>query len=355
MRTIPIRSDGDVTRAVAIATRAARDACLEEAQVNAVATAASELARNIVKYAGAGQLSVRKVTDDAGIGVRIVASDRGPGIADVATALRDHYSTGGTLGLGLPGVKRLMDELVVESEPGKGTKITATSWVGDRRRAHRTASRPSGGFQTRHASTERLVAGEDGVDGVVAAATVRPHPTERVSGDSATLRWIDDRVLVAIVDALGHGPAAAAITQQAQAVLGSTRSTDVVTIMGAVHQALRTTAGAAVGLAVVDPAGRTFETAAVGNIRVRVVGASDRRLEWTAGTVGAQYRTPRVTRDVLGDATLLIYSDGVGDRFETRDYPGLRSDHPDIAAKIIVERFGKDHDDASCLVLRCPR
>ncbi len=63
------------------------------------------------------------------VGVRVVATDQGPGIEDVEQALSDHYSTGGTLGLGLSGVKRMMDELMISSDPGKGTRVEATKWV----------------------------------------------------------------------------------------------------------------------------------------------------------------------------------------------------------------------------------
>ena len=115
-------------------------------QKSRVTTATSELARNIVKYAGSGQFSVNRIEDGERTGVQIVARDRGPGIADVPAALRDHYSTGGTLGLGLPGVKRLMDELEVDSKPGKGTTVTATLWdrapTRPRRRVTRATTLP---------------------------------------------------------------------------------------------------------------------------------------------------------------------------------------------------------------------
>ncbi len=353
MQTIPIQSDTDVARAVAMTTLTARKAGLDAMQVNAVSTATSELARNIVKYAGTGNLTVRRVDEDGVAGVRVVASDRGPGIDDVESALRDHFSTGGTLGLGLPGVNRLMDEMKIDSSPGRGTRVTATLWARDHKRARRTTTRTPTSFRLRPASIVKLEPGQNGAGKVAAAARVRPHRTERVSGDAVTLRRVGDRVLAALVDGLGHGVAAAAIAERAGSVLVSTQSTDVLVIMKAVHEALRSTAGAAVGIAVVDPEQRSYETVAVGNVRVRIVGDSDRRLDWTEGTVGTEYRTPDVKRGLLGDATLLLYSDGIADRFEAGDYPGIRSDSPSTAVRIIMERFGKDHDDASCVVLRC--
>jgi serine/threonine-protein kinase RsbT len=93
-----------------------------------IVTAASELATNILKYAGSGELWVRAVERGRSQGLEIVAADRGPGIGDTAQALRDNFSTGGTLGLGLPAVRRLMDEFKLESEVGKGTRVTIRKW-----------------------------------------------------------------------------------------------------------------------------------------------------------------------------------------------------------------------------------
>jgi serine/threonine-protein kinase RsbT len=102
------------------------------AEVAMIATVASELGRNILKYGGGrGQLAVTWIEDGTprGGGVEIQAVDYGPGFVDVEAALRDHYSTGGTLGLGLPGAARIMDSLEIESQPGSGAIVTARKWV----------------------------------------------------------------------------------------------------------------------------------------------------------------------------------------------------------------------------------
>ena len=107
-------------------------------QVSMLATVASELGRNILKYGGAkGYLLVTWIDDmpEYGNAIEIKAVDYGPGFVDKQRALSDHYSTSGTLGLGLPGVARIMDALEIESEPGAGAVVTATMWV--RRRDRR--------------------------------------------------------------------------------------------------------------------------------------------------------------------------------------------------------------------------
>ena len=192
----------------------------------------------------------------------------------------------------------------------------------------------------------------DGHTGVVAAARIRPHRTERVSGDVATLRWVGERVVLVVVDGLGHGSNAAVIARRAEASLSMSSTAHVPAVVAELHEALLPTDGAAVAVTVLDPAERSFEAAAVGNVRVRVIGKTDQRLDWSAGTVGTEYRNPTVASGSLDDGTLVMYSDGVADHFELSDYPGIRSDSPEIVSRIIVERFGKEHDDASCVVAR---
>ncbi len=93
-----------------------------------ITTAVSELARNIYHFAGKGIVIIFSLEGDQK-GIKIICQDDGPGIADIKLAMTDGYSTGKSLGLGLPGTKRLMDEFQIESESDKGTKITVTKWL----------------------------------------------------------------------------------------------------------------------------------------------------------------------------------------------------------------------------------
>ena len=87
------------------------------------------MARNLVRYAARGEIVLRLVDDSGRRGVEVLAADDGPGIADVARAMQDGFSTSGGLGLGLPGVRRIMDEFEISSEFGKGTRVTARKWI----------------------------------------------------------------------------------------------------------------------------------------------------------------------------------------------------------------------------------
>jgi serine/threonine-protein kinase RsbT len=93
-----------------------------------IVTAASELARNTVVYGGGGTVELQQLNDGPRSGVRLVFSDRGPGIRDVDVVMKDGYSTGGGLGLGLGGTKRLSNEFEISSTPGEGTRVSITRW-----------------------------------------------------------------------------------------------------------------------------------------------------------------------------------------------------------------------------------
>lgn len=94
-----------------------------------ISTAVSELARNIFIYAKTGAIILSSIQNDAIKGIEVVAEDSGPGIQDIEIAMQDKYSTGGTLGVGLPGTKRLMDYFDISSSCQKGTKVTARKWI----------------------------------------------------------------------------------------------------------------------------------------------------------------------------------------------------------------------------------
>ena len=93
-----------------------------------IATAISELARNIVSYARRGEVTLKIVDGPGRQGISVIASDDGPGIPDIRQAMRDGFSTSGSLGLGLPGVRRLMDEFEITSQPGRGTIVAVKKW-----------------------------------------------------------------------------------------------------------------------------------------------------------------------------------------------------------------------------------
>jgi serine/threonine-protein kinase RsbT len=133
---IPIESDADVVTARQEARAMASQLELSSTDQTLLATAISEVARNITAYAVRGEVLLSVVQDDGGRrGIRVVARDDGPGIENVELALQDGYTSGNGLGLGLPGARRLVHEFEIVTAPGRGTRVTLVMWERDRARA----------------------------------------------------------------------------------------------------------------------------------------------------------------------------------------------------------------------------
>jgi serine/threonine-protein kinase RsbT len=127
-QVVPITVDQDVVRVRQAMRGVAVNAQLGLVDQTKIVTAASELARNTLIYGGGGEAVLELVKGNGRTGVRVTFRDEGPGIADVNLALTDGYTTGAGLGLGLSGARRLVDEFVLDSTPGKGTHIAVTKW-----------------------------------------------------------------------------------------------------------------------------------------------------------------------------------------------------------------------------------
>jgi serine/threonine-protein kinase RsbT len=130
---VPVTSDADVVAAREKGRELSAELGFSSIDLTLIVTAISELARNILLYATEGEILLR-LDDDGGQrrGIVVVARDEGPGIPDVELAMRDSYSTGNGLGLGLPGARRLMDEFDIKSEVSKGTTVVMKKWAPDR-------------------------------------------------------------------------------------------------------------------------------------------------------------------------------------------------------------------------------
>jgi serine/threonine-protein kinase RsbT len=125
---VAINSDQDIVTARQKGRALATELGFATGDATLIATAISELARNIVSYARRGEITLKIVDGSGRQGILVIASDDGPGIPDIRQALRDGFSTSGSLGLGLPGVRRLMDEFEITSQPGRGTIVAVKKW-----------------------------------------------------------------------------------------------------------------------------------------------------------------------------------------------------------------------------------
>jgi negative regulator of sigma-B (phosphoserine phosphatase) len=185
------------------------------------------------------------------------------------------------------------------------------------------------------------------------SSLIRPCGGERLSGDAVVIRPLEQGLFVAIVDVLGHGPEAHELTHVIDAYLARYRTSDVSGLMTRLHQHLKGTRGAAVGLCAIDTATGRIDYAGIGNTSMRLFGKAETRFVSQDGVLGQNMRTPRPqTLQLEPGDVIILYTDGVSDRFTADDYPGVLRHAPKEVAINIVQRFGKDHDDAACIAVR---
>ncbi len=185
------------------------------------------------------------------------------------------------------------------------------------------------------------------------SSLIRPCQGEYLSGDAVVIRPLEQGLFVAIVDVLGHGPEAHELTHVIDAYLARYGSADVSGLMTRLHQHLMGTRGAAVGLCAIDAASGRIDYAGIGNTVLRRFGKVETRFVSQDGVLGQNMRTPLSQTLQLDPGDLIVlYTDGVSDRFTSNDYPGVLRHAPKEVASNIIQRFGKDHDDAACIAVR---
>ena len=188
------------------------------------------------------------------------------------------------------------------------------------------------------------------------ASFARPCLGERVSGDAAVIEHRGDIIFLAMVDALGHGPQANAVANQAERFLRNGWNSDVLDTLHRLHLELKGTIGAGAGLCVVDRVTREVRYTGVGNTVFRTFGSQASRLISTDGIIGSRFRTPTVQVAPLNESgIMLLYTDGVSDRFDVEQYPQIHYHSASAIAHKIVASFGKPYDDATCMAMRFGR
>jgi len=298
-----------------------------------VETVVSELAHNIITYAGKGQIILKHVEKDGKDGIIVIAKDEGPGIADIGLALKDGHSSGHGLGLGLPGIRDMMDEFQITSEVGKGTIVTAAKW------------------------TPGIVSPMRKIQNIIDFGNATsPFPMEPVSGDAFTVMLIHDRVLVAVVDGLGHGMKAAISSWRAILSLERNIGKSVIELINKTHRELLKIGGkVAMTVAYIDLSANVITWAGIGNVDGVIYRADQHASPYKEvliqrhGVVGYKIPNPHVYSLPLNPQDTIIFStDGIA---RLRNGLYLTSPTQEIADHILAE-YGKDTDDALVLVIR---
>jgi anti-sigma regulatory factor (Ser/Thr protein kinase) len=304
--------------------RAGAEVGLAAVAIERGASAASELAHNQLAHAKGGQVVVRAIAREGVPGIEIVATDRGPGIADPTTALRGDGRVTGSLGIGLSAAVRLVDELDADVRWGEGTTIAARLFA------------------------RSVVKSEIAILG-------RPIAGEHVCGDHAGFVRNERGWIVAVADGLGHGEHAAHASERAIAAFRAHHGAPLVDLVTAIERDVTGTRGVAMSIARDDGAGQ-LEHAAVGNVTT-VIHARDgkvRPLGGVAGVLGGRRpgRVPIDRAPIDPYQVLVMYTDGLKTRIDFAAAPDVLRAHPLAIAHFLLVHFGRPNDDALVLVAR---
>ncbi len=321
---VDVKERTDVAQARRCTTSFAARLGFDETTIEQTAIVATEAATNLLKHAGHGQIFVG-ISPGNTSGLQIVAMDRGRGISDIPASLRDGASTSGTAGNGLGAIKRLATVFDLYSMIGTGTVVSAAFYPG---------------------SLAPLVAG-----------VAIPTPAETVCGDAWAVWSAGALTSVFMSDGLGHGREAATASAIAVATFLRNGERPAEDVIAAVHDALKSTRGAAIAIAELDHRRGVMHYCGLGNISGILVrpDGTEQHLVSLSGIAGhVARRLQPFTHPWLAGQVLIMHSDGIGTHWALSRYPGLASRHPGAIAGVIARDHRRGNDDAAVVVARHP-
>ena len=300
--------------------------------IGRISIIATEIATNILRHAGTGTVLIQMLDDTVEPELEILGIDRGPGMTNIDSCMRDGFSTGGTAGTGLGAVARLSMTFDVFSAPGQGTVLLS--------RSTRTP-RESRAAQTTKPTLEM------GAISVAVAGEIECGDSWRIADGGAAIGML-------MADGLGHGPLAAAAAKAAVLAFVLKPLDPPASIMTTLHRAASGTRGLAAACALLHPDEATVDYAGVGNICGSVVTEGRQRgMVSHNGTLGMQLlRTQQFEYQWPIDSLIVLHSDGLSARWNMELYPGLIQRHAAIIAGILYRDFARERDDATVIVAR---
>lgn len=327
MISAPVADESQVAEARREAMAIARRQGFDETDVGRVALVATELATNLVKHGGGGEILAGSYGEEPGSGVELVALDRGRGMANFRACLADGYSSAGTAGQGLGSVVRQSDFVDVASWVGVGTAVLAQIEPKRARRGGSTSA--SGDF------------------GAVSVAKAG----EEVCGDAWAIDQHGAGATLFVADGLGHGQEAADASVEAVRLFHRFHSHQPPTLLDYVHGGLRATRGAAVSIARYDPPAKQVVFAGIGNVAgVLATPGELRRMVSMPGTAGYTVRKIQSFQYPFQGGLVILCSDGLSTSWTLDRYPNLAVSHPTLIAAILYRDFGRRRDDVTVLV-----
>jgi anti-sigma regulatory factor (Ser/Thr protein kinase) len=313
------------------ARRTAREMALHmgmgEADAENVAIVATEACTNLLKHAGGGQILLQTSTEDSIL--ELLAVDQGPGMGNLESCLEDGYSTTASAGQGLGAIQRMSKQSDFYTVPGKGTAVLSRWWS------------PRKGGKPAHS--------------IALGAVNVAKPGQEVCGDAWSAAWHDEDLTIVVADGLGHGMEARLASLEAIRQLQENPELGPKALLARIHDALRSTRGAAVAAARIDGTHGKLAFAGVGNICGRIYEGAAQRYNLVSlnGTAGHQCeRIQEFSYPWPDGAVLVMHSDGLATGTSLDSYPGITARDPVLIAGVLYRDFSRGRDDSTVVVAK---
>jgi anti-sigma regulatory factor (Ser/Thr protein kinase)/serine/threonine protein phosphatase PrpC len=311
-------------------------------EIDEISIVVLELAENLLTHkTERSKIICSKVTEGNKVGIQILSLDSGPGISDVKRAMNDGYSDKGTLGIGLGAVKRLSDEFDITSKTrlsqllgfdgreGLGTVIGARKW---------------------------LSAGNNSIDTKINEMKFgilsRPFKGEKFNGDTVFLKFFNNKLMIAVIDGLGHGFEAEEAAQKAIECLNNNYHQNLDMIINQMKSDIRKTRGLVISIALIDYRKSLLNYVGIGNVTTRIYKSSESiRPVNVNGMIRATIPNFRILQyPWSNDSIIVMATDGISEKNDPDKYPGLIDKHPMVLAGVLFRDYARLTDDATIVV-----
>jgi anti-sigma regulatory factor (Ser/Thr protein kinase) len=321
-----VSDDSRIAEARRFVKSLAQELGFNDVDTERAAIVVTEAASNLMKHAQRGRLLIRSI---AANGIEILALDNGPGIANISAAMQDGYTTASSKGIGLGAIARLSSSFQIYSILGIGTAIQMRFWSGTKQ-------------------SQQLPVDVEFIS--------IPKSGEKVNGDSCSVVYHPDKVFVLVADGLGHGPDAALSSQKAVETFQKLRAKSPSEFIAAIDESLKGTRGAALAVAEINLKEKHIRFAGIGNINAVLASSNKHHSMVSLPGIAGQYRR-NIQEFVypwenLVNPLLIMHSDGLEQRWNLEDYPGLAPMPLSLIAGFLFAKHTRGYDDVAVLVAR---
>lgn len=345
MEIFEISNDWDIGKVRRYIAEKSKETGFSSIEIGEISIVVNELCSNLIKHHSVeGKIIFKRLEMNGRVGIEIIAEDKGPGILNVDEVIKDGISTKGTMGGGLGATKRLMDsfELYSRTNTNLGKYIGYGHFV------------ENNGIGTILITQKWLKNGLDiGKKEVKISVMSRPYMGCKVNGDVYYIKEFNNKVILALIDGLGHGIEANKAAIRAKELLEENNYKPLKELLYSIDNGMKNTRGAVIGVCIIDKETKIFQYGSIGNVQLRyILNNKTKKFIATNGTLGVSLNT-RVNvqqSSYENGGIIAMNTDGISNKWEYDEYLDIPLHNPAVLSNMIFRDFARDNDDATVLV-----